>query len=41
MGPKSLPELEFGGFGGFGFALKLLEFLNTNLVTVRANILLP
>ena len=29
------------GFGGFAFALKLPELLNTNLVTVRANIFFP
>src|SRR6218665_2715712 len=29
------------GFGGFAFALKLPEWLNTNLVTVRANIFFP
>ena len=26
------------GFGGFAFALKLPEWLNTNLVTVRAKL---
>src|SRR6218665_1225795 len=45
--PKSLPKWAFRvglGFGGFEFALKLPELLNTNLVTVRAKlgqILLP
>src|SRR6218665_1907286 len=29
------------GFRGFAFALKLPELLNTNLATVRANILFP
>jgi len=31
--------MEFRGFGGFAFALKLPEFLNTNFIIVRANIL--
>jgi len=29
------------GFGGFAFALKLPELLNTNLAAVRANIVFP
>ena len=43
IGPQSLPEWAFRalGFGGFAFALKLPELLNTNLPTVRANIFFP
>src|SRR6218665_546945 len=41
--PHSLPEWAFRallylGFGGFAFALKLPELLNTNLPTVRAKL---
>ena len=38
IGPQSLPELGYSGqdlgFGGFAFAPKLPELLNTNLPTV-------
>ena len=41
MGPSHYPNGHLGqnlGFGGFAFALKMLEWLNTNLVTVRAKL---
>src|SRR6218665_1596708 len=39
LGPSHCPNGRLGqdlGFGGFAFALKLPELLNTNLPTVRA-----
>src|SRR6218665_792716 len=41
IGPQSLPERRLGqdlGFGGFAFALKFPELLNTNLAAVRAKL---
>src|SRR6218665_2686556 len=41
LGPSHCPNGRLGqdlGFGGFAFALKLPELLNTNLPTVRAKL---
>src|SRR6218665_1351824 len=41
LGPSHCPNGRLGqdlGFGGFDFALKLPELLNTNLPTVRAKL---
>ena len=41
LGPIHCPNGRLGqdlGFGGFAFALKLPELLNTNLPTVRAKL---
>ena len=41
LGPSHCPNKRLGqdlGFGGFAFSLKLPEWLNTNLVTVRAKL---
>ena len=41
LGPSHCPNGRLGqdlGFGGVAFALKLPEFLNTNLPTVRAKL---